>query len=136
MVLTGCTSRVYTYRSDATLELRGSFYGNVSAGNTRIVAKFIVPQGNSGCLLGRETATLLGLLHINANIVNSVNHNGDDDGPQRKKVSELLSKYKDVTKGLGKLKDTQVKYDIDPDIKPVAQHLRKIPFHVGKPCLP
>ena len=55
-----------------------------------------------------------------------------DDGPPSKKVSELLSNYKDITKGLGKLKDVQIKFDIDQNVKPVSQHLRKIPFHVRK----
>ena len=38
----------------------------------------------------------------------------------------------DITKGVGNLKDVQVKYDIDPNVKPVSQHLRKIPFYMRK----
>ena len=129
VTLTPCSSNVYTYGSDSALQLRGSFYGNVSSGNTCILSKFIVPQGGrSGCLLGRETAQLLGLLQIHT--ANAIQH--DDDGPPSKKVSELLSNYKDIMKGVGKLKDQQITFDIDQNVKPVSQHLRKTPFHVRK----
>ena len=96
---------------------------------TRLLVKFIVPQGgSSGCLLGHDTATLLGLLKINnVNVLQQ-----DEDDPPSKKVSAILSQYKDVTKGLGKLKDVQIKYNINPNVKPVSQHLRKVPFHLRK----
>ena len=130
ITLEGCSSNVYTYGSENALQLRGSFYANVTTGtSTCYLVKFIVPRrGRSGCLLGRETATLLGLLQINR--INTVQQ--DDGPPPSKKVSGILSKYSNVKKGLGKLKDVQIKYDINPSVKPVSQHLRKVPFHLRK----
>lgn len=44
--------------------------------------------------------------------------------------SEFVDQYPDVFDGIGTLKDYQVEFHIDPDIKPVAQPARPIPFHL------
>ena len=80
---------------------------------------------SSGCLLGRDSASKLGLLTI----INSVS---DNVNLHNTKVSQLLSDYKDVTIGLGKLKNVQIKLDINEAIKPVSQHLRKIHCYLRK----
>ena len=46
------------------------------------------------------------------------------------KLSQLLSKHKDVFTGLGKLKGHMVKLNIDKEITPTAQPQRRIPFHI------
>ena len=56
-------ARVYLYNSRNLLELRGSFFSAISAGNNKHIAKFLVSKGkSSGYLLGGSTATKLGLL--------------------------------------------------------------------------
>ena len=45
---------------------------------------------------------------------------------------DLLKEYDDLFHGLGKLKNYQVKLNIDEDIPPVAQPQRRVPFHVRK----
>ena len=51
---------------------------------------------------------------------------GEKDGAKWKKL------YPTVFEGLGKLKDYQLKLNIDKGVKPVSQHLRRIPFHVRR----
>ena len=49
-----------------------------------------------------------------------------------KKVSTILNNFLEVTLGLGKLKNNQVKLNIDNTLKPVSQHLHWVPFHIKK----
>ncbi|GAA6090011.1 uncharacterized protein LOC125138846 [Tachysurus ichikawai] len=52
---------------------------------------------------------------------------------QRQDISqELLSKYPNITNGIGKLKNVQVRLLIDDTVKPVAQPHHRINFHVRK----
>jgi hypothetical protein len=45
-------------------------------------------------------------------------------------VEELLGKISDTFEGIGKMKGVKVDLNIDTDVKPVAQPLRRIPFSV------
>ena len=49
-----------------------------------------------------------------------------------KKVSTILNDFLEVTSGLGKLKNNQVKLNIGNTLKPVSQHLCWVPFHIQK----
>ena len=96
----------------------------MSIGNNKHIAKFLVSKGKaSGCLLGRSTVTKLGVLQIHQ--VNEIHIPNDS-----KKLSTILNDFPEVTSGLGKLKNTQVKLNIDNTVKPVSQHLRRVPFHI------
>ena len=78
---------------------------------------------NAPGILGKDTATKLGLLHIGIperTYVNQV----DDQKAQWK------SKFPDCFSGFGKLKDYQLKVPIDTDVTPVIQPLRRIPYHL------
>ena len=44
----------------------------------------------------------------------------------------MLEQHKDVFKGVGNLKDFEVKLHTNPEIKPVIQAQRRIPFHIRK----
>ena len=48
--------------------------------------------------------------------------------PQPDKKAVLRAKYPRVFQGLGKLKGFQLKLHINPNVKPLAQPLRRIPF--------
>ena len=47
-------------------------------------------------------------------------------------LREMLKKYDETMQGIGKLKDVEIKLDIDPTVKPVVQPTRRIPFHIRK----
>ena len=40
----------------------------------------------------------------------------------------VMSDYKEIFEGVGKLKDYQVKLHVNPDVPPVAQRVRRTPF--------
>ena len=116
-----CTSRksnkkLYAYGSEKPLRVLGSFTALASIGDSETQAEFIVIDGTGEPLLGRGTASELGVLKIGANVM-SVNEG-----------VAVMDKYKEVFEGVGKLKDYQLKLHIDPNVTPVAQQVRRIPY--------
>ena len=47
-------------------------------------------------------------------------------------ISEILGKHAHVFTGVGKLKNFELKLHINPDVTPVQQAIRRIPYHVRK----
>lgn len=45
-------------------------------------------------------------------------------------TQNILEDFKDRFSGIGKMTDIQVKLHIDPEVKPIQQKLRRIPFHL------
>ena len=45
-----------------------------------------------------------------------------------KSVKQMLNKFSEKGKGIGKLRDVQVKLYIDESVQPVIQQYRKVPF--------
>ncbi|KAK3717696.1 hypothetical protein QZH41_001100 [Actinostola sp. cb2023] len=108
--------KLYAYGSEKSLNVLGSFTALTGIGKSETQAEFIVIDGTGEPLLGRETASELGVLKIGVNVM-SVN----EDVP-------VMDKYKEVFKGVGKLKDYQLKLHIDPNVTPVAQQARRVPY--------
>eukprot|EP00795_Rhopilema_esculentum_P003255 gene3255-biopygen1481 len=69
------------------------------------------------------TAQELGLISLNLSAIKPVDVTDE-------KLSTLLDKYRDVFKGLGKLRDTEVQLNINQEVIPKAQPPRRIPFHI------
>ena len=114
--------KIFPYGSDKPLDLLGSYSTSVQvAGKEFPNIIFHVVSGQSGCLLGKNTAVELGLIQFNIppSLVNNV---------ETSNLEELLDKYKGTFEGLGKLKDYQLKLHIDRDVHPIAQPMRRIPF--------
>jgi hypothetical protein len=89
---------------------------------TRIVsATFYLVEGKTKTepLLSYKTAQELGMFTV-ANTVET----------EPSTVEELLGKFSDTFEGIGKMKGVKVDLNIDTDVKPVAQPLRRIPFSV------
>ena len=76
----------------------------------------LAPSGKGRPLLGRKTAVQLGVLRLGLQ-VNSVD-------------TALRVKFKECFEGIGKLKDYQAKIHVDPEVLPVAQNPRCVPFSV------
>ena len=82
------------------------------------MADFYVANDTKGNLLSFDTANNLGLIHITNSIVKD-----------RKSTTEkLINSYQDIFTGLGKLKDFQLKLNIDDNVEPVHQKHRRVPF--------
>ena len=98
------------------LEVSGTFTVDITMGNKCVSAEVTVVKGQGESLLGREMATELGVLKLKIPLNSVVDY------------SELMTRYKDVFTGIGKLKDFQLNLHIDQRVQRVAQPLRRPAF--------
>ena len=110
---------IRAYASNEPLPIVGRVTTKVTARSNTMSAQFYVVDGRHGCILGYETSTELGLLHV-ANAVTKEDH------------ANVESQHPELFEGLGKLKESCIKLHIDPDVIPVAQNHRRIPFHMRR----
>ena len=110
---------IRAYASNEPLPIVGRVTTKVTARSNTTFAQFYVVDGKHGCILGYETSTELGLLHV-ANAVTKEDH------------TNVESQHPELFEGLGKLKESCIKLHIDPDVIPVAQNHRRIPFHMRR----
>ena len=111
--------KLYPYASNQPLPVKGSFKCTVAVCDRSTRAEFLVIKGRGISLLGKVTATELGVLKVGINIAAVTT-----------KAHDLKLQYPEVFEGVGKLKDKQISLDIDPTVKPVAQPYRRIPFNL------
>ena len=106
------------------IEVVGQFKADTSVGNAKVVSNFVVVKCGR-CILGNTTAKELGVLHIGLKaspIGGSCNEVKSDF------ANQLKAQYPRVVTGVGKLKDFELKLHVDPNVPPVAQKLRRVPF--------
>ena len=110
---------IYPYGTSTPLKTLGKFYAKVSALDHVTEAEFIVLDGTARSILGCSTARDLNVLKL---------------GPEVNVLtkSEVKQKYPECFEGIGKVKDFQLKIRIDPNVKPVAQSPRRVPFSMRK----
>ena len=124
-----CESRksareLFAYGGTEPLPTLGTFTADVTWAGMENGSKadFVVVKGDGRTLLGRETAEVLSLLRIGPLQANSVG-GGQLDG-------DIREKYKHLFSGVGLLKGYELKLHVDESVKPVAQHVRRIPFRL------
>ena len=106
----------------------GTFTAGVSlleCPDNQVKSEFVVFDGKGASLLGKETAQKLGVLKV------GLSHKliGSVDEPKKSMMKpELKEEFKGLYLGLGKLKDKKVKLHVKPNVKPVVQTARGIPF--------
>lgn len=106
------------------IDVVGQFKAGISAGNAKVVSSFVVVKRRHS-ILGNDTVKELGVLHIGPKaspIGGSCNEVKSDFADQ------LKAQYPKVFTGVGKLKDFELKLHVDPNVPPVAQKLRQVPF--------
>ena len=108
------TQKLFSYGSAEPLSTLGRFRATVQLDDQAVEAEFIVISGKGRPLLGRKTAVQLGVLRLGQQ-VNSVD-------------TALRVKFKECFEGIGKLKGYQAKIHVDPEVLPVAQNPRRVPF--------
>ena len=96
----------------------GTFTADLSLGSKSVSAEVTVIKGQEEPLLGRESATELGVLKLQVPLNCVV----------RVVQSELTTRFKDLFTGIGKLKDLQLKLQVDEQVQPVVQPLRRPTF--------
>ena len=121
-----CESRksakaLFAYGGTEPLPTLGTLTADVtlSGSSNGCTADFVVVKGNGRTLLGRGTAEELGVLHIGPFQANNLS---------RWVECDIRERYSSLFSGVGLLKGYELKLNIDDTVKPVAQHVRRIPF--------
>ena len=115
---------LYAYGSkEKALPLLGMFVGTIATEQFTHAKKVYVAQGSYGTLMSHRTAEKLNLTKINkkaviANLVTNSN------------AESIAEEFADRFEGLGKLTKVQMKIHLNPDVTPVIQPHRRIPFHL------
>jgi hypothetical protein len=131
------TRNLYPYGSTNPLESLGKFSATVEIGDKSVEASFMVIKGQGRSLLSKATAEELGVLKVGLDInamrnekpTLHVNNMKPSTVPSEKlTLDSIKQRYPAVCDGIGKLKGYQAKIHVDPDVKPVAQSQRRIPF--------
>ena len=123
MVLSKPGINLYPYGSRQPLPVRGKFVADVQSNRTgqRCEAPLYVMENATGNLLSYDTASKLKIIQL-------VNYVSDRDMDSDSCVKSMITDYKPVFHGLGKLKDYQLKLNIDDSVPNVCQKHRYVPF--------
>ena len=126
-VLRRSNVKIYPYGSETPLPVKETSSANVSTPNLHTCADFVVVGNfNAGSLLGKKTATVLGLLWVGPEHPSTINQ------ITASSTQAIVNKHHVVFRDVGRLNDYQLKIHIDPEVTPVAQPQRRVPFHVRK----
>ena len=118
-----CSKKLFAY-GGKKVDVIGQFGAEISTGDTKVTTQFIlVRQGR--CILGNVTARELGVLHIEPPVAPRGTSCNEVQGDI---ADQLKAKYPKVFEGIGKLRDFQLKLHANPNVPPVAQKLRRVPF--------
>jgi len=119
-----CCRSIYTYGSKKPMEIHGYFDAQISAKeNGKCVdTEMFVVDVDAVTLISRDTAMKLGILKITLQTV--------QEKVPSLQWDDLKKKYNKVFSGVGKLNDRSVKLHIDDKVKPIAQPVRRVPFHI------
>ena len=107
-----CDKRLYAYGSKEPLKVLGTFSASTKVAESEVQAEFVVIDGEGEALLGRET------LEVRCSSLYTT----------VQRIEVIMSDYKEVLDGVGKLKDYQVKLHVNPNVPPVAQPVRRTLF--------
>ena len=127
VVLRDSRVKIYAYGSKTPLPVKGIFNAMCQPLNCRrrptlLLLKVYLRDR----FLAKKTATDLGLLSVGPEYLSMVNQSVGTA------VHVIVNKHDAVFKGVGKLKDYQLKVHLNPYISPVARPQRRLPFHVRK----
>ncbi len=115
--------KIFLYGGQSPLPVMGKFsalVGDSQTGTTK--ATFYVVPGSGGSLLGFPTTKSLSLIH-------GVHTLGQHSTSARLK-DMIRRQFPCVCSGVGRLKSRRIRIHIDPTVPPVAQHYRRVPFHL------
>ncbi|XP_042222785.1 uncharacterized protein LOC121867096 [Homarus americanus] len=106
------------------IPLRGEFFATLTNGSKGVAHKILVTTAKQGGnILSKRASLDLGLLSIHQN-------NRITTSEMPSSTRRILELHLPALNGLGRMRNFQLKLDIDPNVKPVAQSPRRGPFHI------
>ena len=123
--------KIFAYACEKPLEVLGKFSTTVVLSNGNSCSTyFYVVAGKGMPILGKNTALKLSVLQLG--LQSKVQSLKTETQDHCSKLEEYKGKYPAVFKGIGKLKDYELKLRIRTDVQPVAQPARRIPYQLRK----
>jgi len=114
------TKKIYSYASKTALQTVGQFTAVVEIPGCQTTADFVVIEGNGQPILSKKTAMELGVLRIGLPD-HTCNKMSDT-------VTEFVSCHSQLFEGVGKLANYEVQLHISPEVRPVVQNARRVPY--------
>ena len=134
--MTPSTTKIHPYNSDP-IQIRGTAICAVTFKERSVPVEFHVLPGSCEPILAGTKSLQLKIVSFDGtddtyNPVLMINEAASSKEKSRffNDINHILAKYPQNFKGLGKLKDYQVKLFTDSSIKPVAVPPRVIPYHL------
>ena len=121
--LENCHKRLYAY-GGKELNVVGQIQVELSVGTKKINSQFVVTTSGR-FLLGHTTSRNLGLLRIG---LSASSEPAECNVIGKDLASALQTNYPKVFSGIGKLKECRLKLHVDPEVTPVVQKPRRVPF--------
>lgn len=110
-----CNKKIYPFHSPP-IAIKQSVVAMIrTAEGKSTKSEFLIIPGSSPAIMSKSTAEALDILKI------KINHIRED---------ELLKQYPGLCRGIGKLKNVQVKLHVDPSVPPIARRHSRVPFHL------
>ncbi|XP_057293836.1 uncharacterized protein LOC130622367 [Hydractinia symbiolongicarpus] len=119
--------KIYPYKAEKPIFLKGVITASIGSNNQTNIAKFYIVPGNKGSLLGKDTAEALDILRVGPPQQVAAMEINPDTTPLSTK--QIRHRHQSVFEGTGLLKDFKLKLHINPDVIPVQQLIRRVPFH-------
>jgi hypothetical protein len=152
--LSKCKTTYFPYGEGCSpIPIVGQFTTRIQYGSKECLAGFVVVGPNEECLMSFHTATALGIVKMDGHEgIHSINKPSVDQSnaltatkgtennrstypPPKRNGKYSKEEFKEMfpklfSGVLGCVKDVRVHLDLDPDVKPVRQKLRPLPFHL------
>lgn len=122
------THKLKPYKS-SPIPVKGISRCAVTFGQSSIPVEWNIIEGSCQPILSGNAAKQLGIISFQsqAPIFSPINMIHDDHNDS---IQDIISKFPENFKGLGKLKDYQVKLHVDENVKPITSPPLPIPYHL------
>ena len=138
-ILKQSNTKIFTYHSNTSLEVLGTFKAYTTASDKALFCKFYVVKGHGGNLLGKESAEQFNLLRVGPpeKVINALSYSKQSNEDIKEYITHpalqtVLDKHKDVFQRMEKLKNYKLKLHIDESATPVQHPVRRLPYHARK----
>ena len=131
-------TKIFTYHSNTSLEVLGTFKVYTTAFDKSLICKPYVVKGHllGKNLLGKKSAEQFNLLCVapTEKVIKTSSYSKQSKEDIKEYINHpvfqtVLDKHKDVFQEIGKLKNYQLKLHIDESVRPVQQPARRLPYY-------
>ena len=123
--------KIHPYKSEP-ISVKRTAWCSVAFGDRSVPVEWNIINGDCEPIISGTTAVQLGIieLHKHTETVNLVNMIKVNEPLVKERLQRILAKHTQIFYGIGKLKDYQVKFYVNENIKPVVVPPSAVPYHL------